>query len=88
VLDPDNLSEGAWNRGASYITFTWSDLSNPEITSPYADVIQVSVSPCVLAEKFSSLEHVVSTKSLRHSCLSKMYEFNQNGTRMNVYVIN
>ena len=88
VLDPNNLSEGAWNRGTSYITFTWSDLSNPEITSPYADVIQVSINPCVLAERFSSLTYVVSTNILEYSCLLKMYEFNQNGTRMNVYEIN
>jgi hypothetical protein len=88
ILDPSGASEMAWNRGTSYISFTWSDLVEPEITSPSADVIQVSVSPCVLAEKFNSLEHVVSTKSLGHSCLSKMYEFNQNGTRMNVYEIN
>jgi hypothetical protein len=88
VLDPSNLSEMAWNRGASYISFTWSDLVESEITSPSADVIQVSISPCELAEKFSSLEHVVSTNRLAHSCLSKIYEFNQNGTRMNVYEIN
>jgi hypothetical protein len=88
VLDPDNLSEGAWNRGASYITFTWSQLSNPEITSPYADVIQVSISPCVLAEKFNSLKNVVSTNVLEYSCLSKEYEFVQNGFPMNIYKIN
>ena len=88
LLDPNNLSEGAWNRGASYITFTWSDLSNPEITSPYADVIQVSIDPCVLAEKFSSLKYVVSTNDLEYSCISKEDEFVQNGFPMNVYKIN
>jgi hypothetical protein len=88
VLDPDNLSETAWNRGASYITFTWSDLLVPEITSPYADVINVSIDPCVLAEKFSSLSYVVSTNTLEYSCLSKKYEFTQNGVLKNVYEIN
>ena len=88
VLDPNGLSEKAWNRGVSYISFTWSDLMNPEITSPSADVIQVSISPCALAEEFNSLDHVVSTNSLEYSCLSKKYEFNQNGVLMSVYEIN
>ena len=88
VLDPSGSSEMAWNRGASFISFTWSDLEEAEISSPYADVIQVSISPCALAEKFKTLEHVVSTNSLGHSCLSKAYEFNQNGVLMNVYEIN
>ena len=88
VLDTNGLSEMAWNRGASSISFSWSDLLEPEITSPSADVIQVSISPCALAEKFNSLDHVVSTNSLEYSCLSKKYEFNQNGVLMSVYEIN
>jgi hypothetical protein len=88
VLDPNGLSEMAWNRGASSISFSWSDLLEPEITSPSADVIQVNISPCALAEKFNSLDHVVSSNSLEYSCLSKKYEFNQNGVLMSVYEIN
>jgi hypothetical protein len=88
MLDPNSLSEMAWNRGVSYISFTWSDLLEPEITSPSADVILVSISPCELAEKFNSLDHVVSTNTLEYSCLSKKYEFNQNGVLMSVYEIN
>jgi len=88
VLDPNGLSEMAWNRGVSYISFTWSDLLEPEITAPSADVILVSISPCELAKKFNSLDHVVSTNSLEYSCLSKKYEFNQNGVLMSVYEIN
>ena len=87
VLDPNGVSEMAWNRGVSYISFTWSDLLEPEITAPSADVIQVSISPCALAEKFNSLNHIVSTNSLNHSCLSRTYEFNQNGVLMSVYEI-
>ena len=88
VLDPTGLSDNAWNRGVSYISFTWSDLLEPVITAPSADVIQVSISPCALAEEFNSLDHVVSTNSLEYSCLSKKYEFNQNGVLMSVYEIN
>ena len=88
VLDPTGLSDKAWNRGVSYISFTWSDLLEPVITAPSADVIQVSISPCALAEEFNSLDHVVSTNSLEYSCLSKKYEFNQNGVLMSVYEIN
>jgi hypothetical protein len=88
MLDPNNLSEMAWNRGVSYISFTWSDLVEPEITSPSADVILVSISPCALAEKFSSLEYVVSTNVLEYSCISKEYEFDQNGVLVSVYEIN
>jgi hypothetical protein len=88
VLDPTGLSNNAWNRGVSYISFTWSDLLEPVITAPSADVIQVSISPCALAEEFNSLDHVVSTNSLEYSCLSKQYEFNQNGVLMSVYGIN
>jgi hypothetical protein len=88
MLDPNNLSEMAWNRGVSYISFTWSDLLEPEITSPSADVILVSISPCALAEKFSSLKHVVSTNVLEYSCISKEYEFDQNGVLVSVYEIN
>jgi hypothetical protein len=88
VLDPNGLSEMAWNRGVSYISFTWSDLLEPEITSPSADVILVNMSPCALAEKFSSLKYVVSTNVLEYSCISKEYEFNQNGVLVRVYEIN
>lgn len=88
VLDPSGSSEMAWNRGVSYISFTWSELLDPEITSPSADLIQVSISPCALADKFTSMDHVLSTSSLKHSCLSKKYEFNQNGVLVNVYEIN
>jgi hypothetical protein len=88
VLDPNGLSEMSWNRGVSYISFTWSELLEPEITSPSADVILVSISPCALAEKFSSLKYVVSTKVIEYSCISKEYEFNQNGVLVSVYEIN
>jgi hypothetical protein len=88
VLDPNGLSEMAWNRGVSYISFAWTDLLEPEITPLYVDVIQVSISPCALADKFKALDHVLSTNSLKHSCLSKKYEFNQNGVLVNVYEIN
>ena len=88
MLDPNGLSEMAWNRGVSYISFTWSELLEPEITSPSADVILVSISPCALAENFSSLKYVVSTNILEYSCVSKEYEFNQNGVLVSVYEIN
>ena len=87
VLDPSGSSEMAWNRGVSYISFTWSELLEPEIVSPSADVILVSISPCALAEQFTSLDHIVSTTSLEYSCLSRTFEFNQNGVLMSVYEI-
>lgn len=84
-LDPERNSESAWNRGASYVSFTWGSSQVPNITTPNGDVIQIEIDPCELRRKYPNLEHVVSTSKLRNECLVQVYEFEQIGKIMSVY---
>lgn len=68
-LDPLKEQEEAWNRGGSFVTFLWTDDSLPIIENPWIDIIQVSVDPCELGERFPELTTIVSYEPLDRACL-------------------
>jgi hypothetical protein len=86
-LDPTGASEGSWNRGASYVVFSWSGNEIPEISTPNGDVIQVKVEPCALSKQFTNLDYIISNNDLGDSCLTKVDEFVQFGQLNTIYKI-
>jgi hypothetical protein len=72
LLDPQDSDIDAWNRGASYLvwTFTGAPGSRPKITAPTTDVILVKVDPCAIPEGLN-VKVVVASGKLHASCLVK-----------------
>jgi hypothetical protein len=87
ILDPTGASESSWNRGASYVVFSWSGVEIPEISTPHGDVIQVKVEPCALSERIANLDYIISNNELKNSCLIKVDEFVQFGQLNTIYKI-
>jgi len=87
VLDPAGASESSWNRGASYVVFSWSGNEIPKISTPHGDVIQVMVEPCALSERIANLDYIISNNELNNSCLIKVDEFVQFGQLNTIYKI-
>ena len=58
-----------WNRGGSYIWFSWSGRKQLEWTNPSPDVIHVAGSPCVVAARLPRLTTVVAKRELDLDCL-------------------
>lgn len=85
ILDQNRLSTNSWNRGASYITFEWTTDLEPQFANPSGDVIRVSISPCELKKRFPNLDVIASTTSLSFSCLTKIGEFEQSGSKRTAY---
>lgn len=86
VLDPTEGSREAWNRGASFITFTWADPGSPTgISAPQLDVILVSADPCSPELGELGVGRVVSGRPLPHACLSPLAEFDFGGSKRYVY---
>ena len=69
-LDPERRHEDVWNRGGSYVLFGWTEEEELSWSNPGADVIQVSGSPCTVAERMPGLARVVSSQELQLDCLS------------------
>jgi hypothetical protein len=86
-LDPRRKQQIAWNRGASYLTFTWNDSQTPVITNPTPDTVEVSVDPCALASRGFKLTGVVSTVPLNRPCLVRRQPFTFSGTTNYVYTL-
>lgn len=85
-LDPSGQYREAWNRGVSYIRFTWSDNDVPEISvGPSRDVIMVRVDPCAVPDLGFDLEYIISTSPLPNSCLTSVHEFTWAGLPRTVY---
>ncbi len=53
LLDRDGSDAELWNRGASYLRFTFDGApgAEPVISTPSPDIVQVSVDPCGLPEQ-------------------------------------
>lgn len=84
-IDPNRIAESSWNRGASYVTFSWTEDDVAQITAPHGDVIHIGVNPCALKKYSESLKYITSSSNLGFDCLVKVYEFEQTGKLMNVY---
>jgi hypothetical protein len=68
-LDPGGSNEDFWNRGGSHVTFAWAE-SGLHFEQPAPDAILVVASPCVVNERLTYLQHIVSTQKLDAPCLS------------------
>lgn len=87
ALDPDGLYETEWNRGGSYVWVVWTDEDTLTMSNPSPDVILVSTSPCVLAERSPDLSQVVSSRELDASCLVEERTFDWGGATRWVYSV-
>ncbi len=87
-LDPTGTYEAAWNRGASYLTFTFATERTPEPTvlSPVPDVVQVVVHPCDVPRALR-LGWIVSTTPQQGGCLELERELLWSGAPQFVYAI-
>ena len=87
LLDPTGAAEGAWNRGASYLTATFErERSAPVITAPFADVIEVAVHPCELPAGLR-VGFVVSSTRHPGGCLQLEEEFRWSGKPQFLYSV-
>ena len=87
ALDPDRAQEEAWNRGASYITMTFTKSGGPAvITAPYTDVIAVEANPCTLPDELR-VGWIVATSERDHSCLRLVRRFTWGGAPQYVYSV-
>lgn len=75
-LDPDRTHENAWNRGTSYVTFSWDTTqAHPEIVERQADVVLIRVDPCATSLAELNMTHVISSRPLDSPCLTEIATF-------------
>jgi hypothetical protein len=87
ALDPGGAQEEAWNRGASYITMTFSKSGGPAVvTAPYTDVIAVEANPCRLPDELR-VGWIVATSERDNSCLRLVREFTWGGAPQYLYSV-
>ncbi|MDP9117148.1 MAG: hypothetical protein M3O28_07805 [Actinomycetota bacterium] len=86
-LDPGGANRRFWNRGGSFIRFTWRDQPGIQWALPYADQIVMTMSPCTLATDEPALRFVVSTARLSESCLTFDRTLLWSGTQHWVYTV-
>jgi hypothetical protein len=85
ALDPGLENENVWNRGAAFIWFQWTDAEDLTWSNPSDDVILISGSPCVVAERVQSLTSVVANHELNLPCLEQESSFEWGGAQRWVY---
>ena len=84
-LDPELAQRDVWNRGGSYVTFTWSTDPGIEMSNPSPDVVLVKASPCTVAQRIPELRHVVSKRQLTDGCLQPAGTIQWSGDTQYVY---
>jgi hypothetical protein len=96
ALDPTRASEAVWNRGGgSDLLITWENSPDVGINlwiSPEGeerpDVISLTISPCILKERFPELTMITSGRDLEpegYTCLTKVEDLPWNGWNQRVY---
>jgi hypothetical protein len=86
-LDPGGLHKQIWNRGGTYIRFTWTTDDEIAWSNPTIDQIVMATSPCTLAEREPRLHYVVSSGPLDASCLRLDRRLQWSGRRHLVYEV-
>lgn len=86
-LDPSAANEQTWNRGGSFITFEWTDADELTFSNPSPDVIYISGSPCVVAERLPELSTIVASHELDLSCAAEAGTFLWGGNPKWLYVV-
>lgn len=85
VLDPDEKSIDAWNRGQAYVNFQWDARPGITIWNPSPDVIQVVVDPCRPELDELDLGWVVTGDEIFFYCLEKAASVTWMGAPLNIY---
>lgn len=86
-LDPGGGHEEVWNRGGSYIWFTWTADEELSFANPSPDAIHVTGSPCVVAERLQYVRTIVASRELDHDCLRPEGTFAWGGSPRWVYAV-
>ncbi|MCW2739017.1 hypothetical protein [Nocardioides sp.] len=86
-LDPGRTHEDVWNRGGSYIWFTWSKDKELTFANPGPDIVSVTGSPCTVARRMVRLTTVVSSRELDQDCLEPVRSFEWGGDTRWVYAV-
>ena len=87
-LDPTGQYEQQWNRGSSYLLFTWSQGDTVKVTNPGLDIIVVSVDPCTLADRGFNVTNIVSSAAaLPNPCLTQTGSFTWGGVQDYIYKV-
>lgn len=84
-LDPGREHEDVWNRGGSYIWFTWNKDRELTFANPGPDIISITGSPCEVARRMERLSTVVSSRQLDQDCLTPVRSFDWGGSTRWVY---
>jgi len=75
-LDADKTFVEKWNRGTSYITFSWEESqATADIVEIQTDVILVRIDPCATGLIDLNLAYVISSKALDSPCLTEIGTF-------------
>lgn len=86
-LDPSGASQDVWNRGGSFIDFTWTDAESLTFSNPTPDTIEISGSPCTVARDLPALTTIVSSTRLGLSCLRDAGSFAWGGSTRWLYAV-
>lgn len=68
-LDPTHAYEDTWNRGGTYIRFSWTNSDKLSFELVAADNFVISVSPCALHDREPRLKVIAATRQLALPCL-------------------
>lgn len=86
-LDPGGAHEDVWNRGGTYIRFTWSADKDIVWSNPTIDQIVMQTSPCTVAQREPRLRYVVSVRKLQDACLRFSHRLRWSGRPQYVYEV-
>jgi hypothetical protein len=86
-LDPGGAHKDVWNRGGTYIRFSWTADQDIAWSNPTVDQIVMSTSPCTVAAREPRLRYVVSSHPLDDSCLRLTRRFRWSGRPHLVYEV-
>jgi hypothetical protein len=86
TIDPQDSMRPAWNRGASYVFFSWEPgRVRPSIVAPHDDLIVTRMDPCSSVLDSFAVKAIVSSRTLRSSCLNRAGTFYFGGQRRWIY---
>jgi len=76
VLDPSSPEPTPWNRGTSYISFSWdTGVDTPIVTTPQDDLIRIRISPCDSRLTILDVRWIVSSQPIDTGCEAEVARF-------------
>lgn len=75
LIDSQNEFQSNWNRGASYVSFTFNNADVFSIENPNPDIIRVDIDPCSETFKLLQADVVIAKPDLGSRCLLETQEF-------------